>query len=64
MHTIAQASSTFIPILAGFYTARVLSISSDKERIIRRISEVKYEIDARKIDIRHLTNEINSIENK
>jgi hypothetical protein len=64
MHTIAQASATFIAILAGFYTAKVLSISSDKERIRRRIKEVKREIDNKRTDIRNLANEINSIQNK
>ena len=39
MLTIAQASATFVAIMAGFFTTKVISISSDRKRIENKITE-------------------------
>src|ERR671930_709499 len=39
MLTIAQASATFVAIMAGFFTTKIISISSDKKRIESKIAE-------------------------
>ncbi len=47
MYTIAQVSAAFVAIIAGFYTSRILSLSSEKQRIQNKISEIETEIDER-----------------
>jgi hypothetical protein len=48
MHAIAQASATFIAILAGFYTSKILSIASDKNRLAAKAKEIQNEIEWRR----------------
>ena len=48
MHAIAQVSATFIAIIAGFYTSKILSIASDKNRLTAKIKEIQNEVKWRK----------------
>lgn len=48
MFTIAQVSATFVAIIAGFYTTKVISISSEKQRIRNKIGEIDAELRERK----------------
>jgi hypothetical protein len=43
MLTIAQVSATFVAIVAGLYTSKILSISSEKQRIQNKIAEIDAE---------------------
>lgn len=52
MLTIAQASATFVAIMAGFFTTKIISISSDKKRIESRIVEGNIIRQGREIKIR------------
>jgi hypothetical protein len=47
MLTIAQVSATFVAIIAGFYTTKILSISSEKQRVRNKIKEIEAEINQR-----------------
>ena len=44
MSALAQAAATFIAILAGFYTSKILTIAGDKNRIEHKINYVNSEI--------------------
>jgi hypothetical protein len=44
MLTIAGVSATFVAIVSGFYTSKILSLSSDRQRIRNRISEIDAEL--------------------
>lgn len=62
MHAIAQSSATFVAILAGFYIAKILSISGDMRRITVKIREYDNEIGRETSDIQSLASRINRIE--
>jgi hypothetical protein len=47
MFTIAQVSSAFVAIVAGFYTSKIITISSEKQRIQNKIAETNTEIEHR-----------------
>lgn len=47
MYTIAQVSAAFVAIIVGFYTSRILSLSSERQRIQNKISEIDAEIEQR-----------------
>jgi hypothetical protein len=63
IHTLAQASATFIAILAGFYTTKVLSIASDKNRLAAKIKEIHNELQWRKEYAMELREKVNRIDN-
>jgi outer membrane murein-binding lipoprotein Lpp len=48
MSTLAGAASTFVAILAGFYTTKIFSISTDKTRLQSKINELELEIEHKK----------------
>lgn len=47
MFTIAQVSAAFVAIIAGFYTSKIITISSEKQRIRNKIAEIDAEIEQR-----------------
>ena len=55
-HSIAQTSATFVAIIAGFYTTKIISLSNDKRRILQRINELDNEIQAKKVYLEGLKN--------
>lgn len=62
MLTIAQASATFVAIMAGFFTTKIISISSDKKRIENKISEDDIIRQGKEIKIRGYKEIIGNIE--
>lgn len=46
MNTIAQSSATFIAITAGFFTTKIISLSTEKSRLERRKNEIESELRA------------------
>ncbi len=44
MATLAQSAATFVAILAGFYTTKIISISSEKKKIEQKVHEIENEI--------------------
>jgi hypothetical protein len=53
-HSIAQTSATFVAIIAGFYTTKIISLSNDKRRILQRINELDNEIQAKRVYLEEL----------
>ena len=47
MFTLAQVSATFVAIISGFYTSKIISISSEKQRIRNKIAEIDAELKQR-----------------
>lgn len=64
MHTLAQASATFIAILAGFYTNKVLSIASEKNRLAAKIKEIQNEVEWRKDYATEIRKKVDEIDNR
>jgi len=64
MLTIAQASATFVAIMAGFFTTKIISISSDKKRIENKIAEGNITRQDKEIKIRDYKEIINYIEQR
>jgi hypothetical protein len=46
MNTITQSSATFIAITAGFFTTKIISLSTEKSRLERRKNEIESELRA------------------
>ena len=44
MSALTQSAATFVAILAGFYTTKILTIAGDKNRIEHKINYLKSEI--------------------
>jgi hypothetical protein len=44
LHSIAEVSATFVAIIAGFYTTKIISLLNDKRRILQRINTLDIEI--------------------
>jgi hypothetical protein len=44
MSSLTQSAATFVAILAGFYTTKILTIAGDKSRIEHKINYSKSEI--------------------
>ena len=44
MNTIAQCSATFIAITAGFFTTKMISLSTERSRIQRKKSEIESQL--------------------
>ena len=64
MPTIAQTAATFVAILAGFYTTKIISIAGDKNRIENKLQEINLEIILTKKNIEIIENELNEIVNR
>jgi hypothetical protein len=64
MHTLAQASATFIAILAGFYTNKVLSIVFEKNRLAAKIKEIQNEVEWRKEHATDIRKKVDRIDNR
>ena len=47
MLTIAEASATFVAIVAGFFTTKIISISGEKKRLRSRLAELEAELISR-----------------
>ena len=47
MFALAETAAIFVAILAGFYTAKLIAIASDKKRLLITMGEVKNEIEWR-----------------
>lgn len=47
MLTIAQASATFVAIIAGFFTTKIISISNDRKRILNKLAECNIQLQGR-----------------
>ena len=58
---ISQASATFVAILAGFYTTKVLSIASEKKKLHSKIKDIDNEISWRRRTVASLTAKIDNI---
>jgi predicted RND superfamily exporter protein len=61
---ISQASATFVAILAGFYTTKIISISSEKKKLHSKIREIDNELTWRRRTVASLAREIDNIHNK
>lgn len=44
LNTIAQCSATFIAITAGFFTTKMISLSTERSRIQRKKSEIESQL--------------------
>jgi hypothetical protein len=44
MTTIAQSAATFIAITAGFFTTKIISLSTERSRLIRRLAETESQL--------------------
>ena len=64
MLTIAQASATFVAIMAGFFTTKVISISSDRKRIENKITEDNIIRQGKEVKIRGYKEIISNIEQR
>jgi uncharacterized metal-binding protein len=60
-HTLAQASATFIAIVAGFYIAKILSIASDKNRVAAKIKEIQNEVAWKRDNATEIDEEVSKI---
>jgi hypothetical protein len=54
LSTLAQAAATFVAIVAGFYTTKIITISTDKNRL-------EYQKNQNKLEIEHRKNTANSL---
>src|SRR2546422_8453841 len=52
MFIIAQVSATFVAIVAGFFTTKLISIAGDKKRIVNLIKEKELVIENRQNSIK------------
>jgi len=64
MFTIAQVSGVFVAIVAGLYTTKLISISSEKNRLRTRLSEIDIEINGKQPLLAQYNGIIDGIENK
>lgn len=61
---ISQASATFVAILAGFYTTKILSISSERKKFRSKIKDIDNELRWRAKTVDSLKTEIDNIHNR
>jgi hypothetical protein len=54
MSSLTQSAATFVAILAGFYTTKILTIAGDKSRIEHKINYLKSEISFETENIKNL----------
>jgi Tfp pilus assembly PilM family ATPase len=64
MSSLTQSAATFVAILAGFYTTKILTIAGDKSRIEHKINYSKSEISFETENIKNLKLEKNTQEEK
>jgi hypothetical protein len=62
MFALAETAAIFVAILAGFYTTKLITIASDKKRLLIRIGEVNNEIEWRKRKAEDLWSKIDKME--
>lgn len=62
MSALTQSAATFVAILAGFYTTKILTIASDKNRIEHKMNYLKSEISFETENIQNLKYEITKME--
>ena len=62
MGALTQSAATFVAILAGFYTTKILTIAGDKNRIEHKINYLKSEINFVTENIKNLKVEVNNIQ--
>jgi len=62
MSALTQSAATFVAILAGFYTTKILTIAGDKNRIEHKLNYLKSEISFETENIKNLKIEINNIQ--
>lgn len=48
MSTLAEAAATFVAIVAGFYTTKIFTLKTDKNRVEYKLKQLKLEIEHRK----------------
>lgn len=48
MSTLAEAAATFVAILAGFYTTKIFTLKTDKNRVEYKLKQLTLEIEHRK----------------
>jgi hypothetical protein len=63
-HTIAQTSATFVAIVAGFYTLKIVTLSNDKRRLLQRINELDNEFRAKDDYLKELKKSESDIDNE
>jgi hypothetical protein len=59
--TIAQVSATFIAADSGFFTSKVISIASDKDKIRSKLSELNTELTPRRAIAKRFKDKIGEI---
>jgi hypothetical protein len=64
MSTLAEAAATFVAIVAGFYTTKIFSIKSDKNRLDSSIKQLKLEKEHISLDVNYYKSEIQKIDDK
>lgn len=62
MSSLTQSAATFVAILAGFYTTKILTIAGDKNRIEHKINYLKSEISFETENISNLKTERDTIQ--
>jgi uncharacterized membrane protein YvbJ len=62
MSSLTQSAATFVAILAGFYTTKILTIAGDKNRIEHKINYLKSEISFETENISNLKAERDTIQ--
>jgi hypothetical protein len=64
MLTIAQASATFVAIIAGFFTTKIISISNDRKRIENKLAECNIQLEGRENILSEYENTVEEIYEK
>ena len=64
LHTIAQTSATFVAIIAGFYTTKIISLSNEQRRILQRINELDNELQEKTVYYNSLKETESETENR
>jgi hypothetical protein len=62
MYTLAEVGGTFVAILAGLYTTKIISISADKTRLENKINEILIKINSKKQRLTILQNKIDEVD--
>jgi hypothetical protein len=62
MSALTQSAATFVAILAGFYTTKILTIAGDKNRIEHKMNYLKSEISFETENIQNFKYEITKME--
>lgn len=60
MYTLAGAASTFVAIIAGFYTTKIFSITADINHLKNKSKQIELEIDWKSQNVQRLEEQINS----